>query len=138
MDRPASGFLRFHIVGVIGFAVQLMVLAALEIAGAPVLAATAIAVEAAILHNFVWHERWTWAGTLSGTFGSRLARFHLSNGLISIVGNIAMTAALVASGAPLVLANVAAVLTCAVLNYAVASMWVFCAKTWPTLHGHLQ
>ena len=138
MDRPASSFLRFHIVGVIGFAVQLMVLAALEIAGAPVLVATAIAVEAAILHNFVWHERWTWAGTLYGTCGGRLARFHLSNGLISIVGNIAMTAALVASGVPLVLANVAAVLTCAVLNYAAASMWVFCAKTWPTLHGHLQ
>lgn len=138
MGRDTTSFLRFNTVGVIGFAVQLSVLAALDVAGVPVLMGTAVAVEAAILHNFAWHERWTWAGTLSGTRGSRLARFHLSNGLISIVGNVAMTGALVHTGVPLVLASVAAVLTCAVLNYATASMWVFCAKTWPTLHGHLQ
>jgi putative flippase GtrA len=138
MGRDTTSFLRFQIVGVIGFAVQLSVLAALDIAGVPVLVATALAVEAALLHNFAWHERWTWAGALSGTRGSRLARFHLSNGLISIVGNIVVTGALVQAGMPLVLASVAAVLTCAVLNYPTASMWVFCAKTWPTLHGHLQ
>ena len=133
-----TSFLRFNIVGVMGFVVQLSLLASLDAAGLPVLLATCLAVEAAVVHNFVWHERWTWAGAEAGTRGGRLARFHLSNGLISIVGNIVLTGALVHAGTPLILSNAAAVLTCALLNYAAASMWVFCAKTWPTLHGHLQ
>ena len=54
-------FWRFNAVGVLGFAVQLAVLALLVHGGVHYLAATAIAVEAAILHNFLWHERWTWA-----------------------------------------------------------------------------
>lgn len=53
-------FIRFNAVGVLGFVVQLAVLAGLVRAGVHYLAATVIAVEAAILHNFVWHERWTW------------------------------------------------------------------------------
>jgi putative flippase GtrA len=131
-------FVRFNIVGIIGFVVQLCALVALDAAGLPVMLATAVAVEAALLHNFAWHERWTWAGLATGTRGGRLARFHLSNGLISILGNAALTGALVHAGAPLVLANLASVLTCALLNFAAAHLWVFCAKTWPTLHGHLQ
>jgi putative flippase GtrA len=100
--------------------------------------ATCLAVEAALLHNFAWHERWTWAGCTMGTPARRLARFHVSNGLTSIAGNAALTTMLVHAGAPLVLANLVAVLTCALLNYASAVLWVFCAKTWPTVHGHLQ
>jgi putative flippase GtrA len=130
-------FLRFNIVGVIGFAVQLGVLVMLDAADVPVMLATCVAVEAAVLHNFIWHERWTWAGTTAGTRSGRLARFHLSNGLISIVGNVALTSALVQAGTPLVLANVASVLTCSMLNFAAAHLWVFCAKTWPTFHGQL-
>jgi putative flippase GtrA len=68
----------------------------------------------------------------------RLARFHLSNGLISIAGNAVLTAALVHAGMPLLPSNLASVLTCALLNFAAAHLFVFCAKTWPTLHGHLQ
>ncbi|MGH9346148.1 MAG: GtrA family protein [Vicinamibacterales bacterium] len=131
-------FIRFNIVGIAGFAVQLGTLLALDAAGLPVLPATCLAVEAAILHNFAWHERWTWAGVAAGTRAGRLVRFHLSNGLISIVGNAALTGALVHAGAPLVLANGAAVLMCALLNFGAAHLWVFCATTWPTLHGHLH
>ena len=133
-----QSILRFNIVGVIGFAVQLGVLVGLHAAGVPVMLATCLAVEAAILHNFIWHERWTWAGTTAGTRSGRLARFHLSNGLISIAGNVALTGVLVHAGAPLVLANVTSVLTCSMLNFAAAHLWVFCAKTWPTFHGHLH
>ena len=133
-----TAFVRFNLVGVAGFAVQLGTLSALYAAGMPVALATGLAVEAAILHNFMWHERWTWAGQVTGTRAQRLARFHVSNGLISIAGNALLTTGLVQAGAPLVLANLAAVLTCALLNYASAILWVFCAKTWPTVHGHLQ
>ena len=59
-------WLAFNGVGAIGVAVQLAVLAVLvRGAGLHTLIATAIAVEAAILHNFLWHERWTWADRAS-------------------------------------------------------------------------
>lgn len=129
---------RFNLVGAMGFAVQLGTLWTLHRAGVPVALATCLAVETAVLHNFAWHERWTWAGRTTGTRGGRLARFHASNGLISMAGNAVLTTTLAGAGAPLVLASLAAVLTCALLNYASALVWVFCAKTWPTVHGHLQ
>ena len=52
---------RFVWVGVGGFVVQGLALHGLAAAGLPYPLATALAVEAAILHNFLWHERWTWA-----------------------------------------------------------------------------
>ena len=131
-------FVRFNLVGVLGFAVQTGMLVALDRMGLPVIPATLVAVEAALLHNFAWHERWTWAGMKTGTCLGRLMRFHVSNGLISMIGNAALTGAMVQAGTPLVVASLAAVLSCALLNFAAAHVWVFCAKTWPTLHGHLQ
>ena len=131
-------FVRFNIVGIFGFILQLSVLVALDSLGVPLLVATVLAVEAAILHNFAWHERWTWAGLTTGSRAGRLARFHLSNGVISIAGNITLTAAFADAGAPLVAANAGAVITCAALNFAAASVWVFCARAWPTFGGHLQ
>jgi putative flippase GtrA len=98
--RPAEpglalSWLRFHAVGLAGVAVQLAALAVLRQA-TPLhyLAAAALAVEAAVLHNFFWHERWTWrererAAGWPG-IGKRLAAFHLSNGLISIAGNLVL------------------------------------------------
>lgn len=54
-------------VGVMGFLVQLAVLATLtSVAGWPYLIATCVAVEAAVLHNFAWHEGWTWADRRDG------------------------------------------------------------------------
>jgi putative flippase GtrA len=129
---------RFNVVGAMGFALQLGVLFLLERAGWPVLLATLTAVEAAVLHNFVWHERWTWADVRAGTRTARLARFHVSNGLISLVGNTVLTTGLVAASVPLVGANVLAVIVCAGANFAAAHAFVFCATTWPTFHGHLQ
>jgi len=50
----------FTAVGVLGFVVQLGALHALTAyAGWPWLAATLVSVELAVLHNFLWHERWT-------------------------------------------------------------------------------
>jgi putative flippase GtrA len=126
------------VVGAIGFALQLGVLVVLDRAGWPVLLATPVAVEAAVLHNFVWHERWTWVDVRAGTRAGRLARFHVTNGVISLVGNTAITAALVAASVPLVGASVVALIVCAGANFAAAHTFVFCAKTWPTFHGHLQ
>ena len=84
--------LAFCAVGALGIAVQLGALDALtHVAGLHYLPATALAVEAAVLHNFLWHERWTWSDrTVRGKSASwtRLWRFNAANGGISMVGNL--------------------------------------------------
>ena len=67
-------WLRFNAIGIAGAAVQLTALKLLSVVGVHYLIATALAVEAAVLHNFFWHCRWTWKET-----GGSLLRFHLAN-----------------------------------------------------------
>lgn len=61
---PPSMFVRwwkFNFVGAIGICVQFAALFLLKSAlGFNYLFATAFAVEAAVVHNFVWHEQFTW------------------------------------------------------------------------------
>jgi putative flippase GtrA len=55
-------WLKFNFVGAIGIVVQFGVLFLLKsVEHVHYLVATVVAVEAAVLHNFVWHERFTWA-----------------------------------------------------------------------------
>jgi GtrA-like protein len=61
--RPtAARWLKFNMVGGMGIAVHLLMLVVLK-SGLHLhyLAATALAVETAVVHNFLWHERFTWA-----------------------------------------------------------------------------
>jgi putative flippase GtrA len=124
-------FWRFNAVGVLGFVVQLAVLALLVRGGVHYLVATGIAVELAILHNFAWHERWTWAdrpGRESARW-PRLARFHVVNGSVSIAGNLLLMPLLVrAGGLPVLAANAVAVLACAAVNFCGADRLVFSHK----------
>jgi putative flippase GtrA len=54
------------------------------------LTATALAVECAILHNFAWHERWTWRDCASaGSTVARLLRFNFSVGMVPLICNLA-------------------------------------------------
>ena len=123
----------FITVGVIGFVVQISTLAALtSLAHWNWLPATVVSVELAVLHNFLWHERWTWTdrtvAAASAPF-ARLLRFHVSNGLISIAGNAALMAWLVGIlGVPAVPANALAVGAMSVLNFVMADRWVFRAR----------
>jgi putative flippase GtrA len=120
----------FAAVGAGGFLVQVVVFTASTTAGWPYLAATAVAVEAAVLHNFVWYERWTWADRAArGSAVRRLAWFNASVGATSIAGNVAIVAALVRVGgmSPLA-ANVLAVGLLGAVNFAIADWWVFAAS----------
>jgi putative flippase GtrA len=113
-------WVRFNAVGIVGLAVQLLVLAVLLRFGLHYLAATIVAVEAAVLQNFLWHERWTWShrASVSGR-ARRLWRFHALNGLVSIVGNLAAMPLLVGIlGLPPLPANLISVLLCSTLNFA--------------------
>src|SRR5689334_13114390 len=98
--RPMTRqWLKFNAVGIVGTLVQLAVLTSLVAAfGKPYyLLATMIAVETAILHNFIWHIKWTWTDRMSSSIGktrniraliSTLFRFNLSTGAVSILGNV--------------------------------------------------
>jgi putative flippase GtrA len=118
------------IAGAPGFVVQILTVAALtRLAGMHYLVATAIAVEAAILCNFFWHERWTWRDRPSANARervSRLARFNMLTGVTSILGTVAITAVIVEhSTLPPVVANVGAVVFLGLLNFAAADALVF-------------
>jgi putative flippase GtrA len=131
-------FWRFNAVGVLGFAVQLGVLALLVHAGVHYLAATAMAVEAAILHNFAWHERWTWRDRpASGRARlARLLRFHALNGGVSLAGNVLIMRVLVGlCGMPPLPSNVMAVLACAAVNFLGADRLVFSRRIMPPAFG---
>jgi putative flippase GtrA len=121
----------FAVVGALGFAVQLAVVAVLTaFAGWPAAAATALGVEAAVLHNFIWHSRWTWRDRARSraTVGAPLLRFHLANGMISVAGNVLLSIVLTRGGLTPVLANAAAVAVMSAANYALADRWVFSAS----------
>jgi putative flippase GtrA len=129
--------IAFMTVGAAGFALQIAALAYLvDGAGWPYPLATIVAVELAVLHNFLWHERWTWADRkASQTIGARLVRFHLSNGATSIVGNLIMTVVLVEGLRlnPLV-ANTLSVLFTSTANFLAADRWVFGVPYRPAAH----
>ncbi len=120
----------FVLVGWLGFALQLVSLEALTAGmGVAFLPATAVAVEVAILHNFLWHERWTWGDRAAvdpkGVW-RRLGRFQVTSGLVSLAGNLFVTGAiLIVTDWPLIVANTLAVGGCAVLNFVAADRLVF-------------
>jgi putative flippase GtrA len=120
-------WIKFNTVGIGGAAVQLCVLWMLQrYTSISSVFAIIVAVEIAILHNFVWHEIWTWRGQPAADRGRRLARFHLANGVMSIVSNVVLTYFYKEiAGLPLLVANLAAILTAALLNFWVAQAWVF-------------
>jgi len=178
---------KFNFVGGIGIVVQFAVLFFLKsVLHLNYLVATALAVEIAVLHNFLWHERFTWVDRLTpaqkqtsgakaptkensfiatlkrcatqnrahwgrcrpatknrdwwghsgcaaqnprGSGFARLVRFHLGNGLVSIVGNVALMKLMVGEGhVNYLAANVIAIALCSVANFLVSDRWVFEAK----------
>ncbi|MGA2859356.1 MAG: GtrA family protein [Candidatus Sulfotelmatobacter sp.] len=205
-------FSKFNFVGGIGIAVQFAALFLLKsVFNFNYLLATALAVETAVLHNFVWHERFTWVDRLTpapeqrtsgakalpeerrvvaalkrarensssapsglghfplSTHGlrrglhshaasrlkasihrvvetldlthtlkrcatpnpwrsslARLARFHLANGAVSILGNLALMKLLAGQGHMNYLAaNAIAILVCSLANFLMSDEWVF-------------
>jgi putative flippase GtrA len=126
----ADRWLAFVVVGWIGMAVQLATVWGLVGGwGLDHLASTALGVEMAILHNFFWHERWTWADRrlpFSGRVFRRLARFNLTNGVLSIAGTVLLTGVFTrAAGGRYLAANVLAVAGCSILNFLAADHLVF-------------
>lgn len=123
-------WLKFNLVGGIGIAVQFAALFVLKgIFHFNYLAATAVAVEAAVVHNFVWHEQFTWSDRVQASWRRslpRFARFNLTTGAVSILGNLALMKVMVGYGAMnYLLANALAIALCSLANFLVSEQWVF-------------
>jgi putative flippase GtrA len=120
-------WLRFNAVGIAGAVLQLCVLALLKSGlGLGALPATALAVETAVLHNFIWHERWTWRTHGTPGVWSRLLKFHMANGFLSITSNLIWMHLLVQVwGLPYLIANAVAIAATSLLNFALGERVVF-------------
>jgi len=119
---------KFNLVGVMGMVVQLAVLALIDhLAPGHYLLATAAAIEITLLHNFVWHTHYTWRDRRGG-FAPWIqgVRFHLSNGLVSMLGNLGIMRILVDEiHMHMLAANTIAILFCSMMNFVVGDRWAF-------------
>jgi putative flippase GtrA len=125
--RTGIRWLKFNAVGAGGIAVQLAALALLKTGlRLDYLVATAFAVEAAVIHNYFWHERFTWSDRTTGSSWTRFAKFNLTTGLFSILGNVLVMKVLVGEAhLNYFIANILTIATCSILNFVVSDRFVF-------------
>jgi putative flippase GtrA len=120
-------FARFSIVGAGGIVVQTAALAALlRFSDIHYMLATAAAVELSVVHNFVWHRRWTWADRPASRAALALLRFNATTGAMSLAGNLVFMLLLV-GGLRLDprAANLIAIGLCSLVNFALSDRFVF-------------
>ena len=121
-------FGRFNVVGAVGATLQLALIAVLmKGCGLRSAVAAPIAVELVVLHNFLWHERFTWRDRAGfGSIGARLWRFHAGNGLVSLCGNTLLMYCFVDRlQLPAGPSALAAIAVCAMVNFRLADRWVY-------------
>ena len=122
-------WVKFNAVGAVGIGVQLAVLALLRgLLHLNYLVATGLAVETAVLHNFVWHELWTWVDRTGSRRGVlfRLLRFNLSTGLVSLITNLALMRLLVGQfHVQYLIANLLSIAAGSLANFFLSDWFVF-------------
>lgn len=123
-------FGKFNLVGLLGAALQVILLWALtRWFHLSIIAATLLAVEIVVLHNFVWHMKFTWRDRALKTAREKtiaLLRFHAGNACISMIGNtIVMYLLTQRCRMPVLPSSAAAIAACAILNFLVADRWVY-------------
>ena len=130
--RLAEQVLKFHAVGLVGTAVQLVAIGFFKsVAGLDYLTATALAVEVAVLHNYCWHERWTWVERTRrspglGALLARLIRFNFTTGLVSIASNLVLMRLFVGTlHLHYLVANVLTIATASLANFLMSELFVF-------------
>lgn len=115
--RRAGAFIT---VAALGFLVQAVTLWALTMwTPLPVAASTTIAVLTAVVHNFCWHDHWTWSDRdRSAPPPVRLLRFAAATGLVSLAGTVTLTTLYtVTFGMHVLASNLLAVWSVGLVNY---------------------
>jgi putative flippase GtrA len=119
---------KFNAVGAMGMLVQLAALALFNRwSGGHYLLASAAAIEITLLHNFLWHLHYTWRDRREGTtWLGPCVRFHLSNGVVSLLGNLVLMRLLVGGEhLPVLAANVMSICCCSMVNFCLGNSWAF-------------
>ncbi len=129
-------WMKFNAVGGLGIVVQLATLAVFRSwLKLDYLLATGLAVEIAVIHNFLWHERYTWADRPASRITHslvRLAKFNATNGAVSIVGNLLLMRLLVGElKLNYVGSNLVAIVLCSLVNFLLGDRFVFEAEKRP-------
>ena len=134
--RTFLRWIKFNAVGGVGIVVQLAALAVFRSwLKLDYLLATGLAVEIAVIHNFLWHERFTWADRpavrpLQSLV--RLAKFNASNGAVSMVGNLGLMRLLVGEVKfNYVASNLIAIVVCSLVNFLLSDRLVFDGEAKP-------
>jgi putative flippase GtrA len=123
---------KFNLVGVVGMVVQLASLAFINrCAPNHYLVASAAALELTLLHNFIAHLHYTWRDRRNhSALLDQLVRFHFSNGLVSMLGNLTLMRLLVGiAHLPLLASNIIAILCCSIVNFWLGNIWAFAARS---------
>lgn len=147
--NPVRRWLKFNVVGVAGMLVQLVTLAGLNhIVPRHYLVNALVAVETAILHNFIAHVHYTWRDRILRSAwrdrilhhplrdSSRIVvllrplwRFQVSNGAVSLAGNAVLMKLLVGGAhLPVLVANCIAIFVCGLVNFWLGDNWAFAQR----------
>lgn len=115
--------LKFGVVGATGVIINTTILYVLSRwLGLPLLLASAIAVEAAIVSNFFWNNRWTFACRSSSL--ARFAKFNVAS-LAGLSFNVAIVWGLTRTGLYFLIANLIGIGVGVAVNYACSVVWVW-------------
>ncbi len=126
--NPLLRWTKFNVVGLAGMMVQLLLLAGLNRSfRSHYLLVSALAVEITLLHNFAWHVRFTWRDRRYFSFPwKQLLRFQLSNGTVSLTGNVALMRLFVKTAhLPMLIANFLCIACCSMANFFLSECWAF-------------
>jgi putative flippase GtrA len=123
MRTKTGRLIRFGVVGASGAALNTGVLYALyHAAGLPLLMSSALAVELAVISNYLLNDRWTFAAPRPS------CRLFAKFNTVSMVGlglNVLTVWFLVQSGVYFLAANLAGILISFASNYAFSVAWVW-------------
>jgi len=90
---------------------------------------SSLAVEMAVVHNFVWHQFLTWKDRSSEKrydWLKRLFAFNLTNGAVSLAGNLFFVWLIIGRQRIwLLAANLFAIAVCSVINFVLSDKLIF-------------
>jgi Predicted membrane protein len=130
MIKILRKWVRYNAIGLMGLGLQLILLFLLtRFVHLNYFVATLFAVQCALIHNFLWHQRYTWKENVVRSKKEsvmRFVRFNSSSGTLAIISNLGFTALLVQIvHLPLVVCNLMAIGICNVANFLFANNFVF-------------
>lgn len=127
LRRPANWlqFMRFALVGALGYLVNLAVFAfALHVAGLDYRLAAVVAFLVAVSHNFAWNRHWTFAAR-AGHAGFQAMRFLLVSVGAFFVSLGVLTTLVGAIGIPELLAQALAIVAATPFGFVGNKLWSF-------------